>query len=406
MSSWVKSSGAGRRPSGNPNGSAQLLRVFRRAAPYPSREDRGEEGKDALDSYEELEQMQKLSGSGKYEGHKHQSNDANTPADRRKALYQKFYRQVQDGKRPPHCVILSVTNQCLDYPKSLYQCLQERGLTVEMFYLQVDSGLTRALQDVRACGSPLCILVEPRNVALSSCTVIIFSESLKIHRNMPKEQALDFVQKEHRHWPAKEPPLQDAAITAAQASQLLDDFLDREKIACHTVPADTRQLLQLLADGVHLYPGELETISEYVQSRKDYLQASNSDAEKLNKLPPGLGKPPPLLPTPPGPPPVPVPLLPLPGSHLKTKPPPLLSLHGLPGLSLGPQHPRGPMPLHMPFGGPGAPRGPLLHHPPMFHTIPRGQHGPRATPPSLKSSRPPLLSSPGVPLLRPNGPRH
>uniref|UniRef100_A0A8C5HWT2 Nuclear receptor coactivator 5-like n=1 Tax=Gouania willdenowi TaxID=441366 RepID=A0A8C5HWT2_GOUWI len=313
MSSWVKSSGAGRRPSGNPNGSAQLLRVFRRAAPYPSREDRGEEGKDALDSYEELEQMQKLSGSGKYEGHKHQSNDANTPADRRKALYQKFYRQVQDGKRPPHCVILSVTNQCLDYPKSLYQCLQERGLTVEMFYLQVDSGLTRALQDVRACGSPLCILVEPRNVALSSCTVIIFSESLK---------------------------------------------------------------------------------------------TSNSDAEKLNKLPPGLGKPPPLLPTPPGPPPVPVPLLPLPGSHLKTKPPPLLSLHGLPGLSLGPQHPRGPMPLHMPFGGPGAPRGPLLHHPPMFHTIPRGQHGPRATPPSLKSSRPPLLSSPGVPLLRPNGPRH
>lgn len=66
-----------------------------------------------------------------------------------------------------------------EYPKSLSQCLQERGLSVEMLYLQAESGLTRALQDVRADGSPLCILVEQKNIALSSCTVIIFSESLK-----------------------------------------------------------------------------------------------------------------------------------------------------------------------------------------------------------------------------------
>lgn len=66
-----------------------------------------------------------------------------------------------------------------DYPKSLSQCLQERGLSVEMLYLQEESGLTRALQDVRADGSSFCILVEQTNVALSSCTVIIFSESLK-----------------------------------------------------------------------------------------------------------------------------------------------------------------------------------------------------------------------------------
>lgn len=50
---------------------------------------------------------------------------------------------------------------------------------MEMLYLQAESGLTRALQDVRADGSPFCILVEQTNIALSSCTVIIFSESLK-----------------------------------------------------------------------------------------------------------------------------------------------------------------------------------------------------------------------------------
>lgn len=181
MSSWAKSSAAARRQATNPNGSASQLRMFRRAAPYPSREERAEELKDALDSYEELE-IQNYSANVKFESYKQKpaaKSESCTPADRRKALYQKFYRLVQEERKAADCVVLSVTNQCLDYPKTLSQCLQERGLSVEMLYLQAESGLTRALQDVRAEGSPLCILVEQKNIALSSCTVIIFSESLK-----------------------------------------------------------------------------------------------------------------------------------------------------------------------------------------------------------------------------------
>ncbi|KAM6937963.1 nuclear receptor coactivator 5 [Xenentodon cancila] len=413
MSSWLKPPVGGRVPVGNPNGSAQQLRLLRRVAPYPSREERTDEPKDALDSYEELEQMQNYSSTVKFEGFKHQPNaksEVCTPADKRKALYQKFYRQVQEDKKPADCVVLSVTNECLEYPKSLSQCLQERGLSVEMLYLQVESGLTRALQDVRAVGSPLCILVEQKNIALSSCTVIIFSESLKIHRNMPKDQAMDFVQAEYNRGLAKERPQKDPADIAAEASQLLDDFLDREKIARHVVPIETKQLLMLLADGVHLYPEELETISEYVTSRQDHLQAVNAESDKDNVLPQGLGKPPPLLPTPAGPsqlqslsvgggplgtPSPPVPLLPTPGSHPKTKPPPLLSLHRLPGPSLGAPLPRSPLPLHHPYGPPGVLRGPLLHHGPPSYPGLRGLHWPRLAPPSLKNSRPPLLSSPG-----------
>ncbi|XP_008298948.1 nuclear receptor coactivator 5 isoform X2 [Stegastes partitus] len=403
MSSWAKSPAGGRRNSGNPNGSAQQLRLFRRTAPYPTREERAEDLKAALDSYEELEQMQNYTGNVKFEGLKNQTNaklEGNTPADRRKTLYQKFYRQVQEDRKPADCVVLSVTNQCLDYPKSLSQCLQERGLSVEMLYLQAESGLTRALQDVRADGSPLCILVEQTNVALSSCTVIIFSESLKIHRNMPKDQAMDFVQAEYKRGLSKERPQRDPADTAAQASQLLDDFLDREKIARHTVPSETRQLLMLLADGVHLYPEELETISDYVHARQDHIQASNTEGERGNMLPPGLGKPPPLLPTPPGPPP---PQSGSGGPMVDLPPPPPVPLLPSPGAPLL----RGPMSSHIPFGGPGMSRGPLLHHPPPpFHPGARGPHGPRAAPPSLKSSRPPLLSSPGGLLPRPIGPHH
>lgn len=89
---------------------------------------------------------------------------------------------------------------------------------------------------------------------------------------MPKDQALDFVQAEYNRGLVKESPSKDPADIAAEASQLLDDFLDREKIARHCVPSETRHLLMLLSEGVHLYSEELETISEYVSSRQDHLQ--------------------------------------------------------------------------------------------------------------------------------------
>lgn len=181
---------------------------------------------------------------------------------------------------------------------------------------------------------------------------------------MPKDQAMDFVLAEYNRGLAKERPPRDPADIAAEASQLLDDYLDREKIARHTVPSETRQLLVLLAEGVHLYPEELETISEYVRSRQDHVQgetitqqflqkrcfsfalslgrislfhqrfissASNSEGEKGIMLPPGLGKPPPLLPTPSGPPqPQPASLTGGPmGDHASPSPVPLLPSPGL-----------------------------------------------------------------------------
>ncbi|XP_058502387.1 nuclear receptor coactivator 5 isoform X2 [Solea solea] len=385
MSSWANSSPAARRPSANPNGSAQQLRLHRRTAPYPGRgEERTDELKDVLDSYEELEQMQSVT----FEAFKQKPNvpslqpstktESCTPADRRKALYQKFYRQVQEERKPPDCVVLSVTNQCLDYPKSLSQCLQERGLSVEMLYLQVESGLTRALQDVRAGGSPLCILVEQTNVALSSCTVIIFSESLKIHRNMPKDQAMDFVTAEYSRGLLKDRTPRDPADIAAQTSQLLDDYLDREKVERHSIPSETRQLLMLLAEGVHLYPEELETISGYVRSRQEYIHASNTEGERGSLL-----------------------LTSGQGFYPKSKPPSLLSLNQLPCPPLA-----GPS-FQGSFNGPPLLRGPpLLPHSPLYHSGSRGSPGMRGAPPLLKSSRPPLLLSPGPPPLRPSGPRH
>lgn len=106
-------------------------------------------------SYEELEQMQNYTGSVvKYEAYTHQpagedffynylpllfyscyfachfslylfsfslllhppnsaKPEGSNPADKRKALYQKFYKLVQEERKPADCVIISITNQCL-----------------------------------------------------------------------------------------------------------------------------------------------------------------------------------------------------------------------------------------------------------------------------------------------------
>ena len=89
---------------------------------------------------------------------------------------------------------------------------------------------------------------------------------------MPKDQAMDFVAAEYNRGLVKERPPKEPADMAARASQLLSDFLDRQKVERHAVPSDTRQLLLLLAEGVHLYPEELATVSQYLRSRQDHMQ--------------------------------------------------------------------------------------------------------------------------------------
>ncbi|XP_072291721.1 nuclear receptor coactivator 5 [Eucyclogobius newberryi] len=376
-------------------GSFHASRSLRRTAPYNSKEDRGDDNRHALDKYEELEKSQ-IYATVNFKGFSSQEKVWAYPAativvpsgnvdgassDRRKALYQKFYRQVQE-KKPADCVVLSVTNESPEYSISLGQSLQERGLYVEMLYLHAESGLTRALQDIRADGSPFCILVEQRNIALCSCTVIIFAQSLKIHRNMPQDQALEFVVAQYNQDVAEKRHLKDPADGAAQTSQMLDDYLDREKRMHHYVPSDVRHLLVFLAEGVHLFPDELDTLSEYVLSRQE--QAGKVDGEVVAAPPAGLGKPPPLLPTPIHcHPKLGHPSRYLPGSVL-CNPPPLMSKSSF-----------GSLPIHS-----SGTRAPLLDTP----RYPRGPPR-RLGPPPMPGSRPALLPRPGGPLLpRPWGP--
>ncbi|XP_057551020.1 nuclear receptor coactivator 5-like [Hippopotamus amphibius kiboko] len=236
-----------------------------------------------------------------------------------------------------------------EYATVIGHRLQDHGLVVEMIHLASESGLTRALQEVKDDGSPFCILVEQSNVKLSSCTVIMLHASIKIHRHMPLEDALVLVAKEYRRLFNKREQQEHTGISR-MAGDLVDDFLARECLTSYSVPSGIQHLLFLLNEGQHLYMNELDLLIDYLRTRKGQLEgfempsplASSDHSSFQGRNNPIMGKPPPLLPSPgkrsfPGPPP-PVPakspligerpggLLPQPGlvNRKSPFPPPLL----------------------------------------------------------------------------------
>ncbi|XP_069594605.1 nuclear receptor coactivator 5-like isoform X2 [Ranitomeya imitator] len=229
--------------------------------------------------------------------------------DRREKLYLKFYQQIQDEyhkERPSDCVIVAISKDQMEYATAIGHRLQDHGLVVEMIYLTSESGLTRALQEVKNDGSPFCILVEQSNVALSSCTAIILHDSIKIHRNMPMEDALALIVKAFGKI-FGEREQQERNEISHKAADLADDYLERELYQSYNVPLDIRHLLFLLSDGKYLYAEELSAISNYLKTRitelegfeeADTTEKGNVTYDSHSSTKTLLEKPPPLLPTP------------------------------------------------------------------------------------------------------------
>ncbi|XP_070616302.1 nuclear receptor coactivator 5-like isoform X1 [Erythrolamprus reginae] len=311
-----------------------------------------------------------------YERHQHPQKDDTKDAHRDK-LYLQFYQQIEkeyNREKPSDCVIVSISKDQAEYSTAIGHRLQDHGLVVEMIYLTSESGLTRALQEVKNDGSPFCVLVEPSNVTLSSCTVIMLHQTIKIHRNMPMEDALAMIAKEFEEIFAEHEQQQRTEISH-KAADLADGFLERDLYESYHVPLGIRHLLFLLSEGKHLYMEELNSISDYLKTRRnkleetDNLAAAGEDGEYPNArpsgsgLPPTLSKPPPLLPTPGrtpvlGQPAVPSPkpallgkrpmgaLLPTPVmAGPKGKPPPLLTKIIKRPMHLPPPHPPAKRPL-------------------------------------------------------------
>ncbi|KAJ6665957.1 hypothetical protein lerEdw1_000861 [Lerista edwardsae] len=274
-----------------------------------------------MHSFEELFGQQYRPSTGNEDNferyHYSRKDDDHTKDVHRDKMYLQFYQQIEkayDRNRPSDCVIVSISKDQAEYSTAIGHRLQDHGLVVEMIYLTSESGLTRALQEVKNDGSPFCILVEPSNVALSSCTVIMLHQSIKIHRNMPMEDALALIAKVFQNI-FGERGQQERTEISHKAADLTDDYLERELYESYHVPLGIKHLLFLLSEGKHLYLEELNAISDYLKTRRSKLEGFVAGTKDLaaevddsmypamvrpstSALPQTLGKPPPLLPTP------------------------------------------------------------------------------------------------------------
>ncbi|KAM8947405.1 uncharacterized protein RCH25_050523 [Pelodytes ibericus] len=434
MSSWVKvTRGQPQKPAGGKRSKPSWIPRLLDINPYkPSQKatfsDKYPRDLEEQNSFEELfgQQYNYTAGTEEYcERYQYSQKDTKYNSDdRREKLYLQFYQQIQNEyhkERPSDCVIVAISKEQMEYATAIGHRLQDHGLVVEMIYLTSESGLTRALQEVKNDGSPFCILVEQSNVALSSCTAIILHDSIKIHRNMPMEDALTLIVKAFGKI-FGEREQQERNEISHKAADLADDYLERELYESYSVPLDIRHLLFLLGEGKYLYHEELSAISVYLKTRITELEGFE-EADTTEKTSATYEahtgssstqpeKPPPLLPTParnsfigkskpallgdrPS-----TGLLPTPGfeladrtedgmnalydtiqnsgstSDILTKPPPLL-----------------PTPGRSPLLGHGKP--PLLHNRPSTGLLPTpGVPGPKGKPPPLlamTSKRPGLL---------------
>ncbi|XP_061449891.1 nuclear receptor coactivator 5-like [Rhineura floridana] len=287
---------------------------------YSLPEDYSKDYEDA-NSFEELFGQQYHPSTGNednYERYQYSQKDDDYTKDvLRDKLYLQFYQQLEkeyDKDRPSDCVIVSISKDQAEYSTAIGHRLQDHGLVVEMIYLTSESGLTRALQEVKNDGSPFCVLVEPSNVTLSSCTVIMLHQSIKIHRNMPMEDALALIAKAFEKICA-ERKQQERTEISHKAADLANDYLERDLYDSYHVPLGIRHLLFLLSEGKHLYVEELNSVSDYLKTRRNKLEGFVAETGALaavaedtvypasvrpstSGLPQTLSKPPPLLPTP------------------------------------------------------------------------------------------------------------
>ncbi|XP_023440405.1 nuclear receptor coactivator 5-like isoform X3 [Dasypus novemcinctus] len=235
-----------------------------------------------------------------------QLDDASGRDTQKEELFQHFYQEIQkehDRERPSDCVIVSTNEEQREYATAIGHRLQDLGLVVEMIPLASESSLTRALQEVKHDGSPFCVIIQQPNVKFSSCTIVLLHESLRIHRDMPLEDALVLLAEEFRRVFTKREQRECAEI-AQRASDLVDDFLARESLPSYSVPLGVRHLFFLLNEGKHLHKDELNLITDYLKTRKLQLKdfetpgplARSEHSSFQGKNNPAVGKPP-LLPT-------------------------------------------------------------------------------------------------------------
>ncbi|XP_055504376.1 nuclear receptor coactivator 5-like [Leucoraja erinacea] len=208
------------------------------------------------------------------------TGEACRPEDgRREELYQQFYKELEeDYNKEKHadCVVIALSKQQGDYAKLIGRRVQELGLLVDLVYLKLELALDTALKDVREEGSPFCVVVGGEHQSLSSCTVIILYAGHKEHRNMPLEDALDLISREHQRIFGENLEKERLEI-AHKAANLADDYLHREAYSeSHVVPTTVRHLMFLVGDGKHLYAEELQVVIEYLTKRKEGVETEAS----------------------------------------------------------------------------------------------------------------------------------
>lgn len=139
--------------------------------------------------------------------------------------------------------------------------LKRLGLVVDLLFPNADVPIGKVLANIASRGCLYAILVTPQNQEMSSATVNVLHGEPAEHRNMPVEDAIDFLVKNFQHYMrgGRNPELMaDSNPVAISAPKLANR---------HSEAA--QNLLNLLADNRALTVLQYDCVIKYLQEQRE-----------------------------------------------------------------------------------------------------------------------------------------
>jgi len=150
---------------------------------------------------------------------------------------------------------------CRTYAESIEARLKRLGLTVDLLFPNDDVPIGKVLANISSRGSLYAVLVTPQNEEHQSITVNILFGQPAEHRNMPVDDAINFLSENFHEQIKKDKPDLKITTPIPQISNI-PTLTDRH-------PDTIQHLLNLLADNRTLTVLQYNKIIKYLTERRE-----------------------------------------------------------------------------------------------------------------------------------------
>lgn len=167
------------------------------------------------------------------------------------------------------CEIIVVSRDLTTYAENIEARLKRNGLTVDLLFPNDDVPIGKVLSNIASRGSYYAILITPENQERNSITVNVLYGVPAEHRNMPSEDALNFICKDFHDKVRNEQENAAKYRTPMGAGPVNSHMMYNTQSLQDKHPDAIQNMLNLLANNRQLTVLQYERLIKYLTERKE-----------------------------------------------------------------------------------------------------------------------------------------